>query len=480
MIEPSAHETDGPMDIFESLQHIVEKLQTLDQSRLVWIVVGQMLLLVAVIVLKVFSHFRFRRLQLEKADAVRAGEQRLATQKHELRTEFADEKAELKFEIKSLNEKITALTHDASLQEGKHQQHSDDLERELESMQSDNAALTSELGELQRRFDQLGKLDRSIWIADTPVEPPQFVPAFERRARIVSFLNLKGGVGKTTLTTNIAAGLATSITGRTYRTLAVDLDFQGSLSNSCLNPSILNDRRRQSATVSQLLASADEPSTLLSRMAAPMQQTNDQASVVIASEGLDEVDFHHQAQFAVQHVECRFDHRRVFHDHSVASEFDFVFFDCPPRLTTSSINALLCSDFLIIPTSLAPHDIDALRRTLAVFRELEHFDEFRARVLGIIANRTYRGGPLDTGATSYETNQIERLRGEVQRAGFPKSVIFETMVPGKSKIAQAGVSGVALGADKKDGHSIYRGVVSEFLRRVQDTEPIREQQVTNS
>ena len=463
------------MDVLESIQHIAQKLESVEQEWLIWLIIGQMVLFVVVLGLRIRKSFQFKKLNLELADSRRSAEQKLATQKHEMHTVFADQKAELKHEIKALNQQLQSMTQETSVLEGKHQQREKDLDNQLQNMQADNVALAQELQELQHRFDHLGKLDQSIWITESANNPPQFVAPFNRRTRLVAFLNLKGGVGKTTLTTNLAAGLATGITGQDYRTLAVDLDFQGSLSNSCVDPSLLNDRRRQSATVDRLLGATEPPEILLRQMIVPMNQTDDKASVIVASEGLDEKDFHQQARFAVQQQECRFDHRRMFHDSYVTSEYDLVFFDCPPRLTTSSINALLAADFIVIPTSLAPHDIDALRRTLALYRELERFDEFRARVLGLVANRTYRGGSITTECTSYEKTQITRLRDEARRAGFPESVIFDAMVPGKSQIAQAGMSGVALGADTNTGHSIYRNIASELVARIQDTQPFSQQ-----
>ena len=55
---------------------------------------------------------------------------------------------------------------------------------------------------------------------------PPFRPRADRRAVIISVLNLKGGVGKTTLTANLAATLATA----DRPALVIDLDYQRSLS----------------------------------------------------------------------------------------------------------------------------------------------------------------------------------------------------------------------------------------------------------
>src|SRR5262249_7418241 len=69
------------------------------------------------------------------------------------------------------------------------------------------------------------------WERPVPPDAPRFVPlGAERRCPIISLLNLKGGVGKTTLTLNLAAALA----DREKTVLMVDCDHQRSLSLMCL------------------------------------------------------------------------------------------------------------------------------------------------------------------------------------------------------------------------------------------------------
>ena len=53
----------------------------------------------------------------------------------------------------------------------------------------------------------------------------------EETMKVVSIINYKGGVGKTTITSNIAAGLA----NKGYKVLAIDLDPQSNLTFSFLD-----------------------------------------------------------------------------------------------------------------------------------------------------------------------------------------------------------------------------------------------------
>ncbi|MEC9200952.1 MAG: AAA family ATPase, partial [Candidatus Thermoplasmatota archaeon] len=59
--------------------------------------------------------------------------------------------------------------------------------------------------------------------ASSPMELPMSLPTPEGRARVVTVINQKGGVGKTTTVINVAAQLGL----RGYRILVVDADSQG-------------------------------------------------------------------------------------------------------------------------------------------------------------------------------------------------------------------------------------------------------------
>jgi Mrp family chromosome partitioning ATPase len=81
------------------------------------------------------------------------------------------------------------------------------------------------------RIERALKLQGAIWTQPVMKEPPRFVQRAERPTPVVSLLNLKGGVGKTTLTANLAWALSE----RGYRVLLIDLDLQGSLSSLMLH-----------------------------------------------------------------------------------------------------------------------------------------------------------------------------------------------------------------------------------------------------
>src|SRR5262249_25454713 len=71
------------------------------------------------------------------------------------------------------------------------------------------------------------KLEGKVWERKVLQGAPQFRPLNQRHMSIISVLNLKGGVGKTTVTSHLGAALA----AKGYDVLLMDLDLQGSLSS---------------------------------------------------------------------------------------------------------------------------------------------------------------------------------------------------------------------------------------------------------
>ena len=196
------------------------------------------------------------------------------------------------------------------------------------------------------------RLDADIWcsVCTPDFSPPKFVARQDRKTIFVAVQNLKGGVGKTTLVANLGASYATGVLDAPHKTLMLDLDFQGTLSNCCVERRDLDYRRLNHLTSARLLDSeVKTPTELLRELMAEVPGTGGWANAIVADEQVEQIDFQKQSCFAANCQEVRYYHRRVLHDISVFAEFDLVLFDCPPRLTTSSINALLASDFIVIP-----------------------------------------------------------------------------------------------------------------------------------
>jgi len=145
---------------------------------------------------------------------------------------------------------------------------------------------------------------------------------------IISILNHKGGVGKTTLAHNISAGLAKL----EKNTLLIDLDLQSNLTISVLG---LNDNRKN---ISDLFVGEEVNINNL------IYNTDDKyLSIVPSSEmmALAEPSLNNR-------IGKEFVLRNAIKTPNI-DKYDFVIIDCPPHLSTITLNALFASDFYIVP-----------------------------------------------------------------------------------------------------------------------------------
>ena len=146
-------------------------------------------------------------------------------------------------------------------------------------------------------------------------------------ARIFCIANQKGGVGKTTTTVNLAAGLARI----GQRVLVVDLDPQG---NATMGSGV--DKRALELTVYDVL--------LENASVAEARQRSEKA-------GYDVVGANRElagAEVELVHLERR-DARLKAALAAVATEYDFILIDCPPSLSLLTLNGLCSAHGVVVP-----------------------------------------------------------------------------------------------------------------------------------
>jgi cellulose biosynthesis protein BcsQ len=331
------------------------------------------------------------------------------------------------------------------------------IKKELKQVRTDAEKYRREAVAVQERWDRLLEVEsrEQLWQRPCKAVVPPFVSPGHRTTRFLTMLNLKGGVGKTTLTANLAAGLALD---HGKRVLLVDIDFQGTLGDAAVDRQFTQLQIKNRHTVNRLLAVPAEDG-LVPLLAVPMNAVP-AARVILADDRLEAEDYSLQARFFVDPTaEVRFFFRHHFHQRAVFDQFDLVVFDCPPRLTTSTVNALACSDAVVIPTKLDPGSVNAVPRTIDWLLSLTGV--VPARLAGVVAcHAAVRGGSL----TKADQNSYTYLRDVVGQRCPGQDVVFRAVVPGTPKAVSAAQGLVAGAADA--GREVYRPVVDELKTRL--------------
>lgn len=195
---------------------------------------------------------------------------------------------------------------------------------------------------------------------------------------IVSIINYKGGVGKTSLTANLGAELAF----RGNRVLLVDLDAQASLTFSFIKPDEWSAQYEASGTIKAWFDAHDSgaPIALDSLIATPPRvreklRGNGELDIIYSHLGLINVDLELATKLGGANlIQAKRNfisvHRRLADGLAILAEqdrYDIILIDCPPNFNIVTKTAIIASDYILVPTrpdELSTLGIDYLMRSI--------------------------------------------------------------------------------------------------------------------
>ena len=243
--------------------------------------------------------------------------------------------------------------------------------------------------------------------------------------KVVSIINYKGGVGKTSLTANLGAELA----WRGKRVLLIDLDAQASLTFSFISPDDWGSKYETNRTIKAWFDSFESgDKKALSTLIESPQRVNQRLTskgrldIIYSHLGLINVDLELASEIrGVNLSQARRNflavHRRLhlgLQDPSILSNYDICLIDCPPNFNIVTKTAIVASDYILVPTrpdQLSTLGIDYLLRSI---RELiDDYNEFaslektdgtpciRPKILGVVFTmiQEYGGVPISAQRT---------------------------------------------------------------------------------
>ena len=255
--------------------------------------------------------------------------------------------------------------------------------------------------------------------------------------KIISIINQKGGVGKTTTVINLAAGL--SMKGK--KILVIDLDPQG---NATTGLGLSNTASSDSTIYSVLNGNK--------KINEVIQQTSfENLNLVTSNVDLSGLE-----------VETAGDSRRAFKlkdeltsilNDSRAS-YDYILLDCPPSLSLLTIMALVASDALVVPLQTEFFALEGLTQLMKTIERIKNNLNPDLSIRGILL-------------TMYDRRN--KLSGEVEKEArnYFKEKVYQSVVPRNVRLSEAPSHGVpVLIYDKTcPGSKSYFNFTEEFLNQ---------------
>lgn len=300
--------------------------------------------------------------------------------------------------------------------------------------------------------------------------------------KIVSVINYKGGVGKTSLTTNLAGQLAW--TGK--KVLVIDLDAQASLTFSLIAPDVWSKDFAEKRTIKSWFDAFDtgspiDLSTLVYKPARITSLLGGRGSLALICShlGLINVDLELATKLGgstLAQAKRNFIaiHQRLAEGlRTLKNEYDIILIDCPPNFNIVTKTAIIASDFILVPARpdyLSTLGIDYLIRSVSGlvkdyndFANLDqgaHADPIDPKIMGVVFTmiQEYAQAPISSQRTF-----MNQVRAQ------PDMSVFEAYIKRNDTLfadaPQTGVPVVLRGYSNGSHQSVVDGleaVTAEF------------------
>lgn len=291
---------------------------------------------------------------------------------------------------------------------------------------------------------------------------------------IISTVNMKGGVGKTTLTVNLATCLAKY---HQKRVLVLDLDSQISATLSLMSPHDFAQTRKKRKTLSYLIENIIQPNPY-----SKLEIFDIICPSVCDIEGLELLpgDIELYDEYLVSemlHKEAKLQENLEFEAvwnkfegslikkilEPVLEEYDFIILDCAPGYNLLTRSGIAASNFYILPARPEPLSIvgiQLLERRIAKLKESHKAsdDPLNINLIGVVFILS-SGGLL----SRYYNQVMRRVNSD-----FDPQQIFENTIPMDVNVAKAvdTFQSVVTAMPNTQGSKAFMKLTEEFLRKI--------------
>lgn len=265
-----------------------------------------------------------------------------------------------------------------------------------------------------------------------------------KRAKIITFSNQKGGVGKTTNSTLISYHLAK----RNFKTLLVDLDPQGHSSKILFKTKMVN--------------TGVTPVIDVSFMKSIVDGLGVDSTIHNIMENLDIIP--NTVDFTVygNYLESTYPDnmlKRIKHLDKLLEplkdKYDFIIFDVPPTISIYTDSALYISDYAILVLQTEELSLDGAEKFIEYLQTMVDEYDIMLDVLGVLpvllSNRS----------------KVDEAILEIATEKFGEENMFNVIVKRMERIKRFSVGGIT-DSDRHDRkvHNLYEKVVDEILTRI--------------
>ncbi len=248
--------------------------------------------------------------------------------------------------------------------------------------------------------------------------------------KVISVFNQKGGVGKSTTSINLSAGLGKL----NKKVLVIDLDPQG---NSTSGLGV--DKSKVEEMIYDVLA---------------MDIGIDHVIHPSSAENVDIIPSNSELAGLEVELAREGNWERILKDKlvKVRDDYDYIFIDCPPSLGILSILALIASDSVLIPIQCEYYALEGVSQLFTTIELVKSSFNPKLEIQGVVLS-------MFDGRTNLSIQVVEEVKS------FFRSKVYTSIIPRNIRLAEAPSHGLSIMDydEKSKGAIAYMDLAEEFL-----------------
>lgn len=252
-------------------------------------------------------------------------------------------------------------------------------------------------------------------------------------ARVISIVNQKGGVGKTTTTINLSAALAEA--GK--KVLTIDIDPQGNTTRGLG----INKETLETTVYEMLLKEKKIEEIILKDVFENLDLLP--ADVDLAGAEVELIGVK-ESNYILDYEVNR-----------IKNNYDFIIIDCPPSLSILTVNALCASDSILVPIQCEYFALEGLSQLMYTINLVQKRLNPNLEIEGVVFT-------MYDARTNLSLQVVEEVKHELRHTN-----IYKTIIPRNVRLAESPSYGLPItkyDASSK-GSVSYRQLASEVIER---------------